>query len=210
MTFKKNLVKLTSSIVIVLLILALGIMIYINQKTDYVSWEADYPIYYSPDDLEKNSDLIIIGSPQSIKNHVRKDERGIVEEGYTVTGFKIDSIVSENSNYEIPEQISVIEPYFDYEPSLRQKLVLSAGKQIITTENYQPMKENSKYLLFLYFVEDENVYVINGLYQGKYRIDNSNLEVYYGECKEQDYKYNSQLNELVKNKYKKEISVSLK
>lgn len=192
-----------SSITIIPIIFSIGFIYFINQKVDYVEWDIDYPIYESLEELESDSDLIIIGEPNNIKNYVQKEDSGIVEEGYTITNFKVNHIISQNKNTEIPNEISVVEPYFDYELSLSQKVVLQAGKQIIKNEEYIPMEIGEKYLLFLYFVEEENKYIINGIHQGTYHIF-KNSKTLYENNEVQDEHYNQLRKEII-DKYEKDM-----
>lgn len=184
---RKITMRLIYTIAIILLLGFSG-YIYINLKTDFVSFDANYPIYHSAEELENDSDLIVIGSPKSMRNYVLKDEIGIVEEGYTVTDFEIDNIISQRMDENITKKISVLEPYFDYELSLKQKLVLQVGTQIIKTEEYEPMIKNNQYLLFLRYVSEEDKYVINGIFQGKYHISGDIL-TYHEQSEEEDHKH---------------------
>ncbi len=206
---KKKITKFLISTIAIAFLLCLSGYYYINQQTDYVSWDVNYPIYNSIEELEYDSDFIVIGTPISNQNHAIIDEYGIIEEGYTITDLKVNKVVSKNKSKEIPKKISVVEPYFNYDLSLEQKLVLLAGNQLITREGYKPMIQNGKYLLFLRFIEEEDKYIISGLYQGSYLINEYNEGHHEEHSEEHEHDHYNKLKKLALDKFKKEIEITL-
>lgn len=156
------------SILVCFFIGLVGLYLYLEQQTQVVVWGANYKVYESVDEIEKDSDLIVIGRPIDKSNHIVLREDGTVEEGYTITKFKINKVISNttNINRNNIQDISLIEPYFIYDEIIGQKL--------ISIEGYEPMDKQEKYILFLTLNKEGDNYFINGLSQGKHNINGNN------------------------------------
>ncbi|MGG4033980.1 hypothetical protein ABEV74_09790 [Paenibacillus cisolokensis] len=169
MKFKKTL----SVAVGVILLSAAGYM-YADGRTTISEIEAMSVTHKSLDELENRSELIVSGEPIASENHFITDEEGFVEEGFTITSFKIDSIYANKSNKTLNsgEIIKVSEPVYTVDNGIKP------GKTQFTIEGYELMKKSGRYLLVLRpDLTYPDLYVIVGVNEGKYRLDVSEKSV---------------------------------
>lgn len=192
LTMKKNILFG----IIIFIITGMGSYYYFDQKTNVVIWSADFEMYESVHELVDDSDLIVIGNPKAKKNHIVIIDDGIVEEGYTITDFKINKVVSADDIDEKAHlnDIIVVEPYYYYDDPI--------GQSLISIEGYAPMRMKGKYILFLQSNREGDMYLINGVYQGKHNINaqNSERDIF------KDHANSIHLREDVLSKYENEIT----
>lgn len=204
-----NLSKISKQSLVVYCLFIIAIIcllsVILNQKVEYLSWDADNAYYGSLDELERDSNLIVIGTPLDTKNFLSVTKDNFINEGYTKTQFKVDQVLYADNGTVSTDEITLIEPYFVYEFNLQQKLLTQIDKQIIAYEEYTPMERNNKYVLFLSLNSSKDSYLINGIHQGQY-----NLSEFTSTPRSQFYDNNSDnhingLRNSILNKYREEV-----
>lgn len=163
MSFKKILF-----VALGLLLVSSAAYMYADSRTTISEIEAMSVSHKSLNELEKRSELIVSGEPVSSVNHVLTDDEGFVEEGFTITSFKIDSIYANTSEktLEAGEIIKVAEPVYTVDNGVKP------GKTQFVIEGYELMKKEGRYVLVLrpdLTYPDLNVIV--GVNEGKYSLD---------------------------------------
>ncbi|MVO99809.1 hypothetical protein [Paenibacillus lutrae] len=121
--------------------------------------QADYRIYNNADELEKNSDYIVMAKFEGKRSSVdRKSDGGQFLLSDTLTEMKVNRILK--GDKDISNFIIIYEPAFIKDGSLR------------STEGYNLVKEGSEYILYLRKVAqgDKKEFMVVGMYQGKYDI----------------------------------------
>jgi len=164
MKFKKT---LTAALLIVA-ITSLGYM-YADSKTKVVELSAMSVTHKDLGELENRSELIVTGQPLDSENHVLMDEEGILQEGFTITNFKIDGVFSNSSVKQLSEGdiIKVAEPVYIVDNGMKP------GQTQFIIEGYEPMQQFDRYILVL--KQDEtypDMNVIVGGQEGKYSLNN--------------------------------------
>ncbi|MFC9542411.1 hypothetical protein ACFTQ7_21440 [Lysinibacillus sp. NPDC056959] len=164
MKFKKT---LTAALLIVA-ISSLGYM-YADSKTEVVELSAMSVTHKDLGELENRSELIVTGQPLDSENHVLMDEEGILQEGFTITNFKIDGVFSNSSVKQLNEGdiIKVAEPVYIVDNGMKP------GQTQFIIEGYEPMQQFDRYILVL--KPDEtypDMNVIVGGQEGKYSLNN--------------------------------------
>ncbi|QPR69258.1 hypothetical protein I6G82_06495 [Lysinibacillus macroides] len=130
----------------------------VNQKTKIASMHADFIIYDSLSEIEKNADSIVLAefTGQRQLNEYK------TAEGYT---FHQNSISTVNILKAFKGEIDVGSTIQTFEPGFFQK-----EDEYVNLEGYNLMNEAGKYILFLKKNEAGPVFTIVGMYQGKYDV----------------------------------------
>lgn len=126
----------------------------------------DHAVYEKLEDLEQDSTLIIsatvIGNQ---KNVIYSD--GAPELGYTKTEVMVQHVYKGDSTKQ-GTVYSVAEPYYSVNRSIEP------GRDVIYYEGYTPLINGSRYILFIN--DSSGINWIHALYQGKYNIDNTDMQ----------------------------------
>lgn len=143
-----------------ILVLTLISTLFFNNKKEVISLCGLYISFDNLVDLEKNSDLIIVGEPLDKfekRNHkVTYFDDGETEDFYTLTKIKVDNILMNRENdVKNGDIIEIVEP------------IALIDNQILTTSDYKAL-EREKYVIFL----RKNIYkeysIIN-MNEGKFK-----------------------------------------
>ncbi|MCU6793978.1 hypothetical protein OB236_17890 [Paenibacillus sp. WQ 127069] len=170
---KKNIICLSALI----LMGSLLITSLVNQKSaaqslsndlPTISTEAKFVKYNKINDLEEAADLIIVGTPsQEFKDRDRQVKRfkdGLISDFYTNTNINVEKVIKKPSDLDINQTINIIEPV--------STLISENRQQKITTEHYQELKKDSKYIIFLKKNSFGNYSIIN-MESGKFNLDST-------------------------------------
>lgn len=209
--------KILSLLVVLLLIIACGGYIGIKslsfQSTNSLKYEtiivqSDHVLFSSAEELENNSDIILLGSPT--KNFEEEEpilnyntEKGVpggkvVSSFYTPREIKIDKVLKGSVSDEIM-RICEVAAFVKSEDGKTKKLY--------NFEENSISKKGSKYIYFLK-KGSYDLYYINSINQGKFNIDGSDEdEKAKVEDKTYQYKY---LKIEVLSKYANEIDSFVK
>jgi len=149
-------------------------------------------LYKDANELEKDSDLIIIGHTQKdfkeFPATINYNENGRYSDYYTVTDVKINKVIKGQYS---KDTIPVI-----------QAAALDKNKNILLiSEDCSIMEKSKPYLLFLKRTDLEDVYSIMSVNQGKFNIDNTDTKEKEKEKGESGVQYRD-LKEDVLKKYK--------
>lgn len=164
MKFKKTF----STALLVVAISSAGYM-YADSKTEVVELQALSVKHKDLSELENRSETIITGQPLESENHVVMDEEGMLQEGFTITNFKVDGVYSNNSEKDLNEGdiIKVAEPVYTVDNG-----VMPGQKQFVV-EGYEPMQHSDRYILVLKpDITYPDMNVIVGGQEGKYNLNN--------------------------------------
>ncbi len=179
---------------------------------------ANHMIYETNEELEKDSDLIIVGK---IKTDFEQSQPIVVEQKKAGT-----EKLRESQSVVVKDKIGIVD-YYTITPvdvkkvvkgsfSEKQVKVIEAGavveeagktKYIMARENFSPLQKNSKYLLFLKKIDPStypnlaDVYSIISINQGKFNADGTDKKELDVEGKNDRYK---KLKESTLEKFKKE------
>ncbi|RCX13858.1 hypothetical protein DFR58_11694 [Anaerobacterium chartisolvens] len=152
----------------------------------------------SIEEMESQSSLIIIGSPEkdflSCTPTIKYDDNGRYEDFFTLRKIKIDKVLKGDKDF---ETIDVVEAAaaINNDPFKYQK-------DILTDEGYTPMEKGKKYLLFLKKNRNERN-IIMGVYHGKFNLDGQDALEKKAVEKTRHYK---NLKQQALEEYKNEIS----
>ncbi|MDP5272857.1 hypothetical protein [Chengkuizengella axinellae] len=148
-----------------------------------------YNISWSFDQLSENVDLIVEVIPTGDRNHIYDtDVFGGVGIGITETNVNVSNVIKGDESLE-NTKITVNENYYSRDN----------GKTFTTSDDYTPLRNGGKYILFLVKEASNETYSIWALQQGKYNMDNTDPSEEEVEKRNQHYK---ELKDQVKNKYK--------
>ncbi|MFD2114806.1 hypothetical protein ACFSTH_09305 [Paenibacillus yanchengensis] len=142
--------------------------IYADSQTKTVEISAMSVTHKDLNELESRSELIVTGVPLDSENHVVTDEDGFVQEGFTITSFKIDGVYSDKMEKKIKEGdiIKVAEPVYTIDNGLKP------GQTEFVIEDYKKMKQSNRYILVLKpDVNYPDLNVIVGVKEGQYSLD---------------------------------------
>lgn len=129
--------------------------VYVNAKTDG---------YTSIEELEKSSDLIVIGTKlKEIESNVEYDEHGIFQIAYTYSNFKINKIVQNNIN-ETSTEITIFE----------NQAYDERENRILHIAGYVNMIKGNQYILYLK-KSDDNYFIPLAVTAGKIPLSNSEI-----------------------------------
>ncbi len=150
-------------IIIGVLILFIGTKILIKNEKEVINLLGSYIKYNNLKELEKASDLIVIGEPLDEfekRNHKAtyfKD--GTQEDIYTITKLKVyEVLVTKENDVKNGEVIEIIEP------------ITLKDNKIITTSDYYAL-EKEKYVIFL-AKNTYGEYSIINMNEGKFKYNN--------------------------------------
>lgn len=129
--------------------------IFIDAKTDS---------YQTIEELEKASDLIVIGTKiKELESNVLYDENGIYQVAYTYSSFNIDEIIKNDVN-ELNKEIKIFENQA-YDKKTNKTLHIAG---------YTNMIEGNKYILYL-SLSDGNYYIPLAVTIGKVPLSKSEI-----------------------------------
>ncbi|RJQ32755.1 MAG: hypothetical protein C4589_00370 [Peptococcaceae bacterium] len=138
----------------------------INKPITQVTILGDYMSYSNADDLEKNADLIIVGTPlkefSECTPTITYNEFGRYDNFYTVSDIRISKILK--GQYQS-----------DTIPVLQNAAIDKKENIMLVDEGYSVMKKGKKYLLFLKKSPLEGYYIL-GINEGKHSVDNSDVK----------------------------------
>lgn len=153
---------ITSVVIAIAFVITAAIPYSYSEKSELkvISSSADYPQYHNIGQLDSMADLIIEGifsGERRVQHWYGSDDQLIFSASLsTVSTVKTIKGNSENN-------IKIIEPAYLEKETL------------YTIEGYNLMSNKSKYLLFLKQNPD-GTYMLLGMYQGKYNLDNLKTE----------------------------------
>lgn len=129
--------------------------VYLSAKTDS---------YESVENLEKASDLIVIGSKtKELESDVVYDKNGVYQIAYTYSSFQIDEIIS-NKVKETKPEITIFE----------NQAYDKKNNEILHIAGYINMVEGNKYILYLRLA-DEGYYIPVAVTYGKVPLTRSEI-----------------------------------
>lgn len=154
-------------------ILGTGMLFYFNSPdkvaNNHIVVEAKTDGYYTTEELEAASPIIVQGTktkegPSEFVNN----ELGQPLILYTMSSFRIDSIIKNDSNINLNINDEI--PIFENQAEYNGKIYHIAG--------YNKMKENNKYILLLNYYEDDGYYIPTAVTFGKIPLDESEPIIY--------------------------------
>lgn len=157
------------NIIVAMFVLTLFLVsaLFYGNSVERIEYQAIAKTFRDADDLLAHNDLVIIAEATENSESTLLGDSTPDIWGYTLTEVKVLNVIKGALE---GADLTVGEPYFTADPGL----VLP--KQLITYETYTPMKEGSRYLLFLKWHPGWECYAVNGFDQGKYNIDNTDRE----------------------------------
>ena len=126
-----------------------------NQYGNHVIADAKLDYYGNLDDVEKETEVIVLGKKIKQNPSTIQKNNGYVNGVYTISNFKIEKVFK--GNFKAGDIIVVFES-----AGIDEK----TGK-IYHIEGYELMEKDEKYLLFLRHSETDPWYMISGLKFGK-------------------------------------------
>lgn len=158
-----------------------------NAHTKYVHSESKIIDQYDYlEEMENDSEVILIGTKKSGESHFDKDG-DMVTGFYTISDVEIKKVFKNEKGYKLDRGnvIKVMENgAFDKETNT---MYGSAG--------YQLMKNDKSYLLFLRKSTTHDEYTIKGVYYGKVPLDSNQIE-YDGHLNSSEQANNKQIEKL--------------
>lgn len=141
-----------------------------SKPYEEISVHADHAKFSNADDLEKDAHLIIVGSPIkkfSDRPHVTKyfpGEKKAIEEFYTITDIIVDKVLKQPADFKLNQAntLQIVEPVTEI--GYPDKVIK------LKADEYEDVKANSKYIIFLKRNSFGSYYVLGGN-MGKYNID---------------------------------------
>ena len=126
-----------------------------NQYGNHIIVEAKIDSYRNLNDVEKESEIIVLGKKVKQNPSIIQKDKGNVNGFYTISKFKIKEVIK--GDFKAGDIIDIFE---------------SAGIDVETGKiyhilNYELMETNTEYLLFLRRSETDSWYMISGLKYGK-------------------------------------------
>lgn len=126
-----------------------------NQYGNHIIVEAKIDSYRNLNDVEKESEIIVLGKKVKQNPSIIQKDRGNVNGFYTISKFKIQEVIK--GDFKAGDIIDIFESAGIDEET---------GK-IYHILNYELMETNTEYLLFLRRSETDSWYMISGLKYGK-------------------------------------------
>ncbi|MBJ6363051.1 hypothetical protein ACFOQM_17660 [Paenibacillus sp. GCM10012307] len=164
--------KKTLAITLVTVGIAVTGYVYADSQTKVVEISALPVTHKDLSELEDRSKLIVTGKPLDSENHVVKDKDGFIQEGFTITSFKIDDVYSDKTEKKIKKGdiIKVAEPLYIIDNGLKP------GQTEFVVEDYKKMNQSNRYLLVLKpDVNYSDLNVIAGGKEGQYNLNGTKL-----------------------------------
>ena len=126
-----------------------------NQYGNHIIVEAKIDSYRNLNDVEKESEIIVLGKKVKQNPSIIQKDKGNVNGFYTISKFKIKEVIM--GDFKAGDIIDIFESAGIDEET---------GK-IYHILNYELMETNTEYLLFLRRSETDSWYMISGLKYGK-------------------------------------------
>ena len=126
-----------------------------NQYGNHIIVEAKIDSYRNLNDVEKESEIIVLGKKTKQSPSKIQKDKGNVNGFYTISKFKIQEVIK--GDFKAGDIIDIFESAGIDEET---------GK-IYHILNYELMETNTEYLLFLRRSETDSWYMISGLKYGK-------------------------------------------
>ena len=126
-----------------------------NQYGNHIIVEAKIDSYRNLNDVEKESEIIVLGKKTKQNPSKIQKDKGNVNGFYTISKFKIQEVIK--GDFKAGDVIDIFESAGIDEET---------GK-IYHILNYELMETNTEYLLFLRRSETDSWYMISGLKYGK-------------------------------------------
>lgn len=126
-----------------------------NQYGNHIIVEAKIDSYRNLNDVEKESEIIVLGKKTKQNPSIIQKDKGNVNGFYTISKFKIQEVIK--GDFKAGDIIDIFESAGIDEET---------GK-IYHILNYELMVTNTEYLLFLRRSETDSWYMISGLKYGK-------------------------------------------
>lgn len=126
-----------------------------NQYGNHIIVEAKIDSYRNLNDVEKESEIIVLGKKVKQNPSIIQKDKGNVNGFYTISKFKIKEVIK--GDFKAGDIIDIFESAGIDEET---------GK-IYHILNYELMETNTEYLLFLRRSETDSWYMISGLKYGK-------------------------------------------
>ncbi|MBF1294761.1 MAG: hypothetical protein HXM96_01460 [Parvimonas sp.] len=126
-----------------------------NQYGNHIIVEAKIDSYRNLNDVEKESEIIVLGKKVKQNPSIIQKDKGNVNGFYTISKFKIQEVIK--GDFKAGDIIDIFESAGIDEET---------GK-IYHILNYELMETNTEYLLFLRRSETDSWYMISGLKYGK-------------------------------------------
>lgn len=128
--------------------------------------QSNHVVFHEVEDLENYADLIVVGQ---VKTDLKEDKKVVTEnqfgrrdDFYTITPFHVNQYLKGETDTKV---IDVVQP-----------LVLTSFDKLLLQEGYSQLKKNSKYILFLKETQQEGLYSIVAVNQGKFNLDGTDTE----------------------------------
>jgi hypothetical protein len=197
---KSKLVRVITLSFLITCIVVSGIAVYKNSRHGIyamkkVALASDHILYYNAEDLIKYSDLVIIGTPtkdlEQESPYTKYYNDYVITDFYTLRNIKINKVLKGEYS---DKTINALE---------NAAIITNANHQqeLLVQEDYSVMQKGKKYLLFLK-INPKGDYSTVAINQGKFNIDNSDME------EKESSEKNKQLNELKKlvlDRFKEEV-----
>lgn len=159
----------------IIIVVTLSVLLMVNNSSniELYRYHANVLQYDNIEELQESVDLVlevqVIGDSQNIdipkKTKVNSYQVESPYAGYTTTKIMINRVLKEDPQQQSikPEKtIRIVEPMYQSE--------IQGKKAIITFDDYSPLVKGNKYILFLTWQADKELYEIHALSQGKYNI----------------------------------------
>lgn len=138
---------------------------------EVITIHANTKTYSSPDELANRAQVILIGRPtkefNERKHVVNRFPSGDIESFYTLTDIEVEKVLKQpKDTIKINDVISVVEPV--------SKLEQQGKQQKIKIEGYNNLMKSSRYLLYLAYNANHELYVLTEI--GKYNLDGTDRQ----------------------------------
>ncbi len=175
-----------------------------NKAIEEISIHANYVKYDTVDELDKASELIVVGSTDKAfldRKHITTYmPNKSISDYYTLTDIKIKSIIKNINDTTLKQgqKLEIIEP--------AGVIVEDNKKKIFKDESYEPITPNINYIFFLK-KNTEGKYSIINMYRGRFETDNSIKPKSLQETEDSDFNasYNKMKSDVL-TKYSDKIS----
>ncbi|MDT0124905.1 hypothetical protein Q9R46_19730 [Paenibacillus sp. RRE4] len=137
-------------------------------KEKIIHTDALYLGFDNVEELDRNADLIIIGSTaeefQDRKHITTTFDDGVIQDFYTLTNLNIDSVIKkpDDSDISTGQTLEAIEPIGYTDPAIKDTK--------ITLNDYTELEKDITYIMFLE-KNDQGNYVLINLNLGKFNLE---------------------------------------
>jgi len=153
-----------------------------------VDIHATYKSVASFEELERNADVILVGSaiPNTEKTVTTNFSNGNLQDIYTITSFQVDKVIKQ------PKDLTISDTFIFNQPG--GTIQTLTGKYRLKIEDYDNLKPEKTYIVYL-GKNNSGGYSLMYSHNGRYALDDDNQE--------DNQHQNPLLKEAVLSKYKK-------